>query len=169
MHSYDTICFWPALFMMQEQPCCACPNPAGSIVLTYSAENATLVMLHVLHILCLLLDLLLLLTRRRSNPAEYATFLGEDFAYYVLGMAQDGTWGDEVRCVVFVICMLAGQCAGSLNAGVPAPSSQHYNCCVCSQSPPLLLLPPRPLLLELLPCSSRCGRSVTALVWRCMW
>jgi hypothetical protein len=39
----------------------------------------------------------LLLTCRRSNPAEYATFLGEDFAYYVLGMAQDGTWGDEVR------------------------------------------------------------------------
>ncbi|WIA10651.1 hypothetical protein OEZ85_010831 [Tetradesmus obliquus] len=32
----------------------------------------------------------------KANPASYATFLGEDFAYYCVGMAQDGTWGDEL-------------------------------------------------------------------------
>jgi hypothetical protein len=32
----------------------------------------------------------------RGHPDEYQAFLGEDFHYYVAGMAQPGTWGDEL-------------------------------------------------------------------------
>jgi hypothetical protein len=32
----------------------------------------------------------------RAHPDEYQAFLGEDFHYYTAGMAQIGTWGDEL-------------------------------------------------------------------------
>eukprot|EP00878_Enallax_costatus_P007209 GHUV01007553.1.p1 GENE.GHUV01007553.1~~GHUV01007553.1.p1 ORF type:complete len:338 (+),score=81.02 GHUV01007553.1:294-1307(+) len=32
----------------------------------------------------------------RHHPEEYQAFLGEDFHYYCAGMAQLGTWGDEL-------------------------------------------------------------------------